>query len=219
MKLILICGHYGCGKTNFSINFAENKAKSGEKITLVDMDIVNPYFRSSDYKDELNSVFIKIISPKMAGTTQDAPAISAEIFSVFDNEDGCAIFDVGGDSAGATALGGFSSRFIENGYEMYYLINKFRPETKSPQEAVEILREIETASRLKATHIINNSNISYLTKEEDIISSLDYANTVSKLTSLPVLYTVCSKKLYEPLRAKVNNLYPVNISVKPIWVK
>lgn len=106
-RITLVCGHYGSGKTNFSLNLALNAAKRGERITLVDLDIVNPYFRTADYKDELEAAGVNVIAQNLEGTTLDAPALSARMFSVFEESIGRVIIDVGGDDAGATALGRF----------------------------------------------------------------------------------------------------------------
>ena len=100
-RITLVCGHYGSGKTNFALNLAVNAAKSGEKITLVDLDIVNPYFRTADYKDELEAAGVNVIAQNLEGTTLDAPALTARMFSIFEESMGRVIVDVGGDDAGA----------------------------------------------------------------------------------------------------------------------
>ena len=134
-RITLVCGHYGSGKTNFALNLAVNAAKSGEKITLVDLDIVNPYFRTADYKDELEAAGVNVIAQNLEGTTLDAPALTARMFSIFEESMGRVIVDVGGDDAGATALGRFSRQLNESGYDMLCVVNKFRKFISSPDEA------------------------------------------------------------------------------------
>ena len=148
MKIILVCGHYGCGKTNFALNLAARYAER-ERVTLVDLDVVNPYFRSSDYKEIPALHGVRVISPTSAGTTIDAPCLSPEIFAAFDGGYDTAIFDVGGDDAGATSVGQFAARIREADpdYTMLYVINRYRAGVATPEAAAEILREIETASR------------------------------------------------------------------------
>ena len=102
-KLTIIYGHYGCGKTNLSINLALDLARQGKRVTLVDLDIVNPYFRSSDYTPMLQEKGIKVVAPQFAGTNLDLPSLSAEIYAAFDTSSGYVIVDVGGDDAGAYA--------------------------------------------------------------------------------------------------------------------
>lgn len=216
MKPIIICGHYGCGKTNYSIHLAGQLNQQGVKTALVDLDVVNPYFRSSDYGNIASLRGVKVIAPTSAGTTIDAPCLPPEIFSVFDGDYGAAVFDVGGDDAGATALGQFAARICEQPYEMIYVINRYRSQVADTAGAVEILREIEAASRLKATGILNNSHLSGLTTAEDILASLDYANRVAAACALPLTGTTAPEAL-APQLAGVQNLIPLPIVVKPPW--
>ena len=133
-RITVVCGHYGSGKTNFSLNLAIDMAKEKNKrITLVDLDIVNPYFRSSDYRELLENSGVHVIAPKYAGTNLDTPALSAEIDSVFCDENTQVIFDVGGDDAGAFALGRYSDKIKQENYSFIYLVNKYRNLTNTPE--------------------------------------------------------------------------------------
>ncbi len=217
-RINIICGHYGSGKTNLALNFAMDLKSRGERVTLVDLDIVNPYFRSSDYTEMLETGGIKVISPASAGTTLDAPALTAEIFSVFDSIQGNIIIDAGGDDVGAYALGRFSNRIAARGeYQMLYVINKFRKLISTPQEAVDLLREVESASSLKATGIVNNSHLCDLTTAQDILSSVFYAEQTALLSGLPLAMTSVPQHLRQELAGKIENLYPVDIIVKLPW--
>ena len=160
-RIHIICGHYGCGKTNLALNLALTLRRKGEKVTVADLDIVNPYFRTADYKEVLEKQGVRVICPHSAGTTIDAPQINAEIFSIFDRPEGHVVIDVGGDDAGAAALGRFK-RQIEaaGGCEMLYVVNRYRKLVETPEEAVSLLHEVEAASRLKATGVVNNSHLS-----------------------------------------------------------
>ena len=216
-RITLVCGHYGSGKTNFALNLAVNAAKRGEKITLVDLDIVNPYFRTADYKDELEAVGVNVIAQNLEGTTLDAPALTARMFSIFEESMGRVIVDVGGDDAGATALGRFSRQLNESGYDMLCVVNKFRKFISSPDEAVGLLGEIEAACRLKATGLVNNSHLGAQTTAQDILSSVPYAEKTAELACLPLIYTTASKSVAGELEGKIDNLYPVDVLVKLPW--
>jgi CO dehydrogenase nickel-insertion accessory protein CooC1 len=217
-RLNIICGHYGSGKTNLALNLAFNLQSTGERVTIVDLDIVNPYFRTADYTAMLQSKGIKVISPATAGTTVDAPALTADMLSVLDKTDERIIIDVGGDDAGAFALGRFSKRIYAQGdFGMFFVINKFRKLIATPQEAVELMREVESASGIRATGIINNSHLAGLTTAEDILSSLPYAQQTAKLAGLPLVMTTAPKQLEHELSDRVLNLYPVDIIVKLPW--
>lgn len=215
MKLVLVCGHYGCGKTNLSIHLASELAQN-YRTALVDLDVVNPYFRSSDYTALPSLERVTVISPTAAGSTIDAPYLRPEVFSVFDAGYEAAVFDVGGDDAGAIALGQYAARIAQQGYEMLYVINQYRPLVAQPAEAVAILREIETASRLKATGLINNSHLGALTNPQHIRESLPYAQEVSRLSGLTLVGTTAPVQLASEL-TDVDPLIPVEIVVRPPW--
>lgn len=216
-RITLICGHYGSGKTNFALNMAVNAAKNGEKITLVDLDIVNPYFRTADYRDELEKLGVNVIAQNLEGTTLDAPALTARMFSIFEESMGRVIVDVGGDDVGATALGRFSKQLETSGYDMLCVVNKFRKFISSPEEAAQLLGEIEAACRLKATGIVNNSHLGAQTTAQDIISSVDYAKNTAELLELPLVYTIAPKAVAHQLAGEVENLYPVDVLVRLPW--
>lgn len=188
-KITVVCGHYGSGKTNFSLNLALTQAAAGKNVTLVDMDIVNPYFRSSEYGTLLSKNSIRLIAPVYAGTTLDTPTIPPDVYSIFTPSGTEVIVDAGGDDAGVTALAGMSAQLNEVPYEMLYVINRNRVLSQTPEEAAQFLREIERASRLKATAVVNNSHLGVDTTLETAVSSLDFAKETAKLCGLPLLYS------------------------------
>lgn len=188
-RITIICGHYGCGKTNLTLNLALELARAGEKVTVVDLDIVNPYFRSSEYRTLLEEKGVRLIAPVFAGTTLDTPTLPPEIFSIFDEGAGQVLIDAGGDDAGVTALGGLHDRLIGSGYDMLYVINRYRVLSQLPEEAAALLTEIEQASRLKATGIVNNSHLGVETELLDVQEALRFANKTAELTGLPLLYS------------------------------
>lgn len=215
-------GHYGVGKTNFSLNLALSFAEAGEEVTLVDLDIVNPYFRSSDHVNWLEEQGIALIAPTFAGTTVEAPVLPPEIYSAF-NRQGRVIFDIGGDDAGATALGVYSDQFEERPYDLLYLINENRNLTQEPEAALEVLYEIEEACRLKATGLVLNTHLQKETSCEMIAASADFALRISEASSLPIVTTsVPIAYVSEPSCLKVlenhpSTLYPVKTLVLPPW--
>lgn len=214
-NFILVTGHYGCGKTNFSINLALDYLKQGRKVTMVDMDLVNPYFRTSDYRQMLEEKGIEVIAPVFGHTNLDIPSLPAAMYSIFDSKD-LVIVDVGGDDVGSTVLGRFRPQFENFTYDMLYVVNHFRNLTSEPAEAVEILREIEAVSGLKATKLVNNSHLMGDTDLNTLKAGKKFAEEVGNMTGLPVLFNTVRRDLAEDssLRSEMEPVYPIDIFVK-----
>ena len=188
-RITVVCGHYGCGKTNLTLNLALEAAAAGERVTVADLDIVNPYFRSSEYGSLLEEQGVRLIAPVFAGTTLDTPTLPPELYSIFEPQAGRVFIDAGGDDAGVTALGGLHSQLEETGYQMLYVINRYRVLSQTPEEAAALLQEIEAASRLKATALVNNSHLGVETRLDTLLGGLDFARKTAQLTGLPLLYS------------------------------
>jgi len=216
-RVTIITGHYGSGKTNFAVNLAMDLHKQGEKVILADLDIVNPYFRSADFNAFLKQYNIEVVASDYANSNVDIPVLPARMYSLFESTGRHVILDVGGDDAGALALGRFSHTLKEQGnYEMLHVVNAHRFLTQKPEDAVQIIREVEAACRLKVTGIVNNSHLSSFTTARDILKSYDYGKAVAGLCSLPLVCTTAPKEIADRL-SEVENLYPVEIYVKTPW--
>lgn len=217
-RLTIITGHYGSGKTNIAVNLALDLKKQGKSVILVDLDIVNPYFRSADFTDELQKQGIEVAAPIYANTNLDIPALGPKIGQAIMQQDKYVIVDVGGDDAGAAALGRYSEDIMAQDYNMLYVINGFRYLTRDCEEAAEILSEIEIMGKVRATGILNNSNLSHQTTLEDVLGSVPFAEGTAKETGLPLVAHVMRRELILE-NCPLPNTYGVDIYVKPVWEK
>lgn len=214
-RVTIFAGHYGSGKTNIAVNYALSLAKEGKEVTIADLDIVNPYYRTKDSSEVLAKHKVELISSPYANTNVDVPALPAEAYRVTDNTDRYAVIDVGGDDRGALAMGRYSPKLLEeNNFDMLAVINRFRPLTSDAASAVEVMREIELACKMPFTGIVNNSNLGKDTTEETVLSSLAYAEEVSRLTGLPIVMNCVLTELYPALCEKISKIFPINIYVK-----
>ena len=214
-RITVFAGHYGSGKTNIAVNYALELKKEHSEVAIADLDIVNPYFRTKDSSDILNENNIRLISSEYAGTNVDVPALPAETYAITSDKSIHAVIDVGGDDRGALALGRYSSLILEeNNYEFVFVINKFRPLTKTPEEAIEVMKEIEDAAKLKFTGIVNNSNVGDETTKENILSSLPYAEKVSELSGLDIYFTAVKDSLYDEMKNELPDTFPIKLYVK-----
>lgn len=211
-RITIVSGHYGSGKTNIAVNLALDLKAKQENVAIADIDIVNPYFRTKDSEQLLKSNGIRLICSDYANTNVDIPALPQDIYAITDDKSMSCILDVGGDERGALALGRISERIVqENNYRMLYVVNMYRPLTATADDAIEVLREIENACKIKFTAIVNNSNLGAETTAETVLESQDFINEISQKTNLPVLFTTVSENLYDKLCGKIENLYMLSL--------
>ena len=195
-RLTLFAGHYGSGKTNIAVNYALYLAQEGKKVCIADLDIVNPYFRTKDSAQVLEAAGVHLISPTFANTNVDLPALPAEAYRLVTDQSIYGIMDIGGDDRGAYALGRYVPSMKEEGnYRMVFVANCYRPLTRTPEEALEVMREIENACGLKFTDIVNNSNLASETTPETILASKDYMEKLSQLSGLPIWLTTAEREV------------------------
>ncbi|MBO5323265.1 MAG: hypothetical protein J6A88_04095 [Oscillospiraceae bacterium] len=214
-RLTLFAGHYGSGKTNIAVNYALALAKEGKSVCIADLDIVNPYFRTKDSAAVLEQAGVELISPQFANTNVDLPALPAEAYKLVTDRSTYAIMDIGGDDRGAYALGRYVPSILEeNNYRMVFVANCYRPLTRTPEEAVEVMREIEAACGLKFTDIINNSNLGSETTAETVEASASYIEKLSQLTDLPVFATSAMESVAEQLPPEYSPILVLQLQEK-----
>ena len=218
-RILGIVGHYGSGKTNLAVNLAMDFRKAGKEVALADLDIVNPYFRSADFTGLLEENGIEMIAPPYARTNLDIPALTARLDAVLDT-DRQIVIDVGGDDAGAAALGRYSAAIQEaGGCDMLYVVNGYRYLTRTAAEASSLLSEIQNASRLEATAVVNNSNLGELTTPQVIADKLLFAQETAAWYGLPLLFTAGPEEFSGDVRSRIpdSEVYPVRVYVKKPW--
>ena len=216
-RITLLCGHYGSGKTNIAVNMALDLSRDHEKVVIADLDIVNPYFRTVDSEEDLREAGVKLVVSSYANSNVDIPALPQEMYSLVDDKSLTCVVDVGGDDRGAYALGRISGAIREeNDYDMFLVINRYRPLTPDAESTLEIMHEIEAAASLPFTGIINNSNLAAETEPETVLASVDYAKEVAALAGLPLVMTSVEKSVAERLEGRIDDLFPMTLQKRPV---
>ena len=214
-RLTLFAGHYGSGKTNIAVNYALQLAREGKAVCIADLDIVNPYFRTKDSAKVLEEAGVSLISPQFANTNVDLPALPAEAYRLVTDRETFGIMDIGGDDRGAYALGRYVPGILEeNDYRMIFVANCYRPLTRTPEEAMEVMAEIETACGLKFTDIVNNSNLGTETTVETVVASAEYMEKLSRLSGLPIFATSAVEAVASRLPEEFSPVLPLQLQEK-----
>ena len=212
-RLTLFAGHYGSGKTNIAVNYALHLAGEGRQVYIADLDIVNPYFRTKDSAAVLEAAGVHLVSPHFANTNVDLPALPAEAYRLVTDKNIFGIMDIGGDDRGAYALGRYVPAIREEGnYRMVFVANCCRPLTRTPEDALEVMREIEAACGLPFTDIVNNSNLASETTPETVLESRGYMEKLSELSGLPIWLTTAERNV--AARLDMENVLPLTLQEK-----
>lgn len=214
-RATLFAGHYGSGKTNIAVNYALLLAREGKRVAIADLDIVNPYFRTKDSAAQLAQAGVDLISPQFANSNVDLPALPAEAYRLVEDRSLYAVMDIGGDDRGAYALGRYTPFLLEEGnYRMAFVANPCRPLTATPEEALEVMREIEGAGGLPFTCIVNNANLAHETTADTVLAARPYMEALSRLSGLPVWMTAAEETVAAELAGRLPHLLPMRLQVK-----
>ena len=185
-RITIFTGHFGSGKTEVSVNYAFQLAKTGKKTVIVDLDIVNPFFRTADAKKSLEDRGIKVIVPVYANTNVDVPSLPAQINAVFEDRSYHVVLDVGGDDLGARILSRYNDEILREDYIHYFVINTRRPMTRTPEEIEQMVEEIQGSARLPVDRFVNNANLLFSSSPEVLAEASGIIEKVSAKLGIPI---------------------------------
>jgi len=220
-KTYIIVGHYGSGKTEFSLNYAFHLRTSGRRVAIADLDIVNPYFRTRQRHQELEDAGITVISNNLYNNWKaDLPALNREIRTCFTDHARENIVDVGGNGVGARVLSRFREVTANGDYEMWMVVNARRFETQTVGQILGFMRDIEECSRMKITGLVNNTHMCRETMPEDVLKGERMVREIYSQTGLPCRYTCCLPGLCQELagRRVSGELMPITLQMRPRYI-
>ena len=219
--LVVIVGNYGSGKTEVSINLAVNRKRAGLDVGIVDLDLVNPYFRTREARIALTDLGVKVILPPEQYLHADLPVLSPSIAGMIRNSGDLMILDVGGDDAGATVLSALADAFSGKRVQMLQVVNPLRPQTSTVSGCITMRNEIEKAAQLTITGLIGNANLIDETSAEDIYSGYEFVQTVSQESGLPLEFITVSQELLPKIDMKRFScaVLPIARQLVPPWLK
>ena len=188
-RLTIIIGAYGSGKSEIAVNMslAQRKAMPDKKLLIADLDIVNPFYRSSDCGAVLEEAGIRLITPLYAGSNVDAPVLTPEMYVIFDDESYQGIFDIGGEDMGAIVLGSIKKRIENTDTAIYMAVNTLRPFTSDPEQIAIMTNELTAAAGFKIDGYLNNTNLLEETTAEMLEEGEKKILEASKLMGIPLI--------------------------------
>lgn len=184
----VLTGSFGSGKSELALNLAIEKAAAGP-CTVVDLDVINPYFRISERGDVLSPAGVELIMPPFALDKIEIMSLSAQVYSVFAPGDGAVIMDIGGDDVGSIAVGQYKPRFDlipKDRLHVLFIVNPLRPTAADLESALSTLYKIQYVSRLDVTGIVNNANLAGETDVSHLVEGYELVKGLSRETGIPV---------------------------------
>lgn len=222
-KYHVLVGHYGSGKTELALALARRLNQETGDVALVDLDIVNPYFRSAEQRELLEAEGIKVIMPSFALTSVDVPSLPAEVQSVFEpNQYRHVVIDVGGDAAGAAALGRYHPYIapIRDQMRVLYVVNAYRPLSSNAEDICALFAEIEARSRVHPDLLVNNANLQRQTTVQHLIDAQPILQEAATRMGIPVGIVSGYPRLYAGLPEAMKALYfPFEPMQLPEWLE
>jgi len=198
--IIAILGGFGSGKTEVSVNLAKYLARTGdEPVSIADLDLVNPYFRSREAIKEMEALGIRVIAPGGANYFSDLPILLPEVKGAVESHNGKVILDIGGDSQGTKALGSISEVFQPNTYDMLMVINSRRPQTSDVKRCISTMQRIEVTAGLKFSGLISNSHMIDETDADVIFEGYQLSREVSRVSGLPLVFVSAKSDALEKM--------------------
>ena len=218
-RIRIVIGHYGSGKSEFSVNYAMKLAELGRKVAIADIDVVNMYFRSREKREQLEEMGIKVIGSGIDTPAIEVPSISAEVYTPLQDESYDAILDVGGDPVGARALGRYVDYFQEGKYDCFFVINANRAETQTVEKVIEYIVKIQDVARIKVTGLINNTHLLKETSVDDILRGQKLALEVEKETGIELKYVSVLESVAPDLPKDLKGeIFPIKLTMRDEWM-
>lgn len=205
-RINVFIGGFGSGKTEISINLALEMARGGRRVSLADLDIVTPYFRSREARSWLECEGVGVIAPGPGLAAADLPVLPPELQGAVADSELYLILDVGGDDLGARALGTLNRVLPGEGVEAFLVVNPRRPFSGSPEGVAELLEKLEGVARLKVTGLVANPHLGTMTTLPVIQSGLESVGVAAARVGLPIRFVCARRDLAETLGPELDGI-------------
>jgi CobQ/CobB/MinD/ParA nucleotide binding domain len=216
--ILILVGHFGSGKSEIALNLAFGMRERGRDVSVVDLDVVKPYFRVRLAREELQAKGIRLVAPEGDRFYADLPIIVPEVrgaLSRDDNTNARVIVDAGGDDLGAKAFGAMANLVDRERAELLFIVNTRRPFADTQEGLLGMLREVEAAAHATVTGLVANTHLMEETTPEIVRGGLAAARELSAATGIPVRFCTALRRLVGSLADLDCPLLPIDRHVLP----
>ena len=214
-KNFVFIGEAGSGKSELVLNIALKLAKqSGRQVDLFDLDQTKPLYRSRDLQEDFASKGVNIIYQDQY---LDAPVMvgGVRVSLVSDNY---TLLDIGGGHQAAKFAGAYADLLSKDDSVPVYIINPYRPWTKSVDAIDGTMRHILGSMRLDHIYILANPNLGYATTVSEFMDGLNKVDEL--LDGFTVVNSACVRRdIYDEVSKLTDkSLIPVDLFLTYSWV-
>ena len=219
--LVIIVGNYGSGKTEVAINLAVNRKRDGVDVRIADLDLVNPYFRTREAKNQLDRLGIEVVMPSRQYHSADLPILIPQVAGMIKAPSQLTILDVGGDDVGATVLAALGDALQSKALALLQVVNPFRPFTDTIEGCLKIRDEIEAAAKIRINGFIGNANLIEETRITDIYQGYQFVQQLAEQSGLPLKFITVAAEMTEKIDHErfVCPVLPIERQLVPPWLK
>jgi len=217
--IVIIVGNYGSGKSETAVNLALHQKQAGLGVNIVDLDLVNPYFRTREARDALTREGINVVLPDKAYMHADLPILSPKVAGIIKSTSDLTLLDAGGDDVGVTVLAALANSLSGQAVQMLQVVNPYRPFTETIEGCMKIKEEIERSSKLLVTGWVSNANLIDDTTPHDIYKGYDLVQALALQTGIPVIFITASTQFLGDLDLNRIDcpILPIERRLAPPW--
>jgi hypothetical protein len=221
--IVIIVGNYGSGKTEVSINLSAHQQRHGAQVSVADLDLVNPYFRTREARNVLSELGIRIVLPPEFLLQADLPILAPQVAGLIRSPGDLSILDAGGDDVGATVLAALANVFEASPHpvRMFQVVNPFRPVTDSMAGCLKMRAAIERAGHMKVSGWIGNAHMLTETTIDQIEAGYRFMRELATNSGLPLMFITAAVHLKDQVASVVSDcpILPIFRQLVPPWLK
>ena len=224
---VLLLGDYGSGKTEVAVNLALSLAMApgSGKVTIADLDLVNPYFRCREALAPMEAAGVEVLMPRDGHAFADLPILLPGVKGLLQRThrgpEGWAILDVGGDEVGSRVLSALGPVIDPARHGVWFVVNMNRPFCDTAAGCLKVIQGVERASRMTVTGLVSNTHLMDETTAEMVEQGAALSRELARLHGAPLQLVAAMEAHCEALDTEALGapLLPMQRIMVPPWLR